>query len=88
MVKMKNRPHSFDELRLDKERLKMQIREKEMSIKYGLKDLVSSLTPQQLKNDMVSFLVTNPRVAFKAGYLLFSLLAGRRTLKSRRKKRS
>lgn len=85
---MKNRLHSFDELRQERDKLKMRIREQEMSIKFGLKDLVSSLTPQQLKNDMVSFLVANPKVAFKAGYLLFSLLAGKRSIKSRRKKRS
>ena len=78
MSKRKKRKiKSFQDLKLAKEQVRVEIIKNEYAIKDSQKDIISSLTPGKIFNSLIETIVTKPNIAIKAGYFVGSLLKAR-----------
>ena len=83
--KKKNRTiNSFQDLRLAKEQIHVDIIKNEYSIKDTQRNIISSITPGNIFSSIVETLVSKPDFAIKAGFILGSFIKGR--AKTRKKK--
>ena len=79
---------SFQDLRLAKEKVRVEIIENEYSIKDSQRIILSSITPGNIFNTFIETLLSKPDFAIKAGYVLGSFLKGRVKSKKRKRKRN
>ncbi len=76
--KKKNRAiNSFQDLKLAKEQIRVDIIKNEYSIKDAQRNIISSITPGNIFSSLVETLVSKPDFAIKAGFVLGSFIKGR-----------
>jgi hypothetical protein len=73
----------FEDLELNKEKLRRRISEQETAIRGSVRSIVAAFTFRSLRNQITDAVLRNPELVIRTGYMIFSLLTRKR---SRRKK--
>jgi len=58
-----------------KQMLKLQIRQQEMEIEHGVKNLGTYFTFPAVKNTVIEYVLNNPETAFRAGLIAVNIFS-------------